>query len=223
MGRRLWARIKRQKRISVDVRKAPKGIWEHTNNSAFFFLITFCWANPTTSRRVFLQCRTWSDAAMELLRQLESCKDESVYMECFGVRGFFPPDFLPRCIRCCNEDVDHHPVTHVKAVLHCPGEGENSQQGDQSITGFSWHVLEFRGNTFKIIWNTVHFASTSQGHKPDTQEMSTLLFLSLSLPHHTLYSQGRRKLSHQTCLIQKWLSSDCELNPIHDPELHRCH
>lgn len=36
MGRRLWACIKRQKCISVDVRKAPKGIWEHTNNSAFF-------------------------------------------------------------------------------------------------------------------------------------------------------------------------------------------
>lgn len=52
--------------------------------------------------------------------------------------------------------------------------------------------------------------------------MSTLLFLSFSLSHHMFYSQGSRKLSHQPCLIQKWLSSDCELNPIYDPELYRC-
>lgn len=34
-------------------------------------------------------------------------------------------DFLPRCIWCCNEDVDHHSVTHVKAMFHCPSKRKN--------------------------------------------------------------------------------------------------
>lgn len=39
-------------------------------------------------------------------------------------------DFLPWCIRCRNKDIDHHSVTHVKAMLHCPSERERVTKSD---------------------------------------------------------------------------------------------
>lgn len=145
MGRRLWACIKRQKCISVDVRKAPKGIWEHTNNSAFFsnyFLLSKS-HNITTcvfTMQNMVRCSygdsysNWKVARMKVFTWSASELEVSS-----------PPDFLPWCIRCCNEDVDHHPVTHVKAVLHCPGEGENKSAGRSEYHWFFLTRLRIQG------------------------------------------------------------------------------
>lgn len=48
---------------------------------------------------------------------------------------------LPRCIRCCNEDIDHHSVTHMEAVLHCPKlqTGNNSEKTTIKIITLEFH------------------------------------------------------------------------------------
>lgn len=149
------------------------------------------------------------------LQILESCNDKLLTLEKLWFCSC-SPHFLPWCIGCCNEDIDHHSVTHVKAMLHCPRERETKQ-----VTVAHFGKIFASSHFPDMLWNyfgentITSISLKTMWRNWDTEELSTPPVLSPSPPHLA-------SLSHQLCLIQTLLLfRDYWLNPIYGPESFR--